>query len=285
MTLISVMQRYRVTLTAPAVLLMVAGCTVPQTQQPNENANAKAPDIPPLSSFVMDFDEFSGGGAAKFATTTQVNTSLVRGRASLQVVVWQGILAATLVIPVAALAESFNHAPVFQDGEWIWSYDFRAAGVLHSAELHGRTVDDRIEWRMLISQDGAFTDVEWFTGTSGILSRSGTWTVNYDPQQVIPFLRIDYNRDADNPDLGQITYTSIEEGGDLEGSYIAHAAIDGADYDRSYSIYLAEPDNLVEIEWDHLMIDGRTKDPAFYGDDEWRCWNEELNDIECPSGQ
>lgn len=271
--------RFMAILATTGLLFPVTGC-IPA----GPPSGVSAPELPPLSSFVMSFDNFvDADSTAKTRQAAQNNTSDVRDRAVVQVVVWQSILTATLAIPVAALAESFNHEPVWQGGlTWLWSYEFRSNARLYTAELTGTIVDTTIEWEMRISRENDFTDVLWFSGTSDPTARSGSWTVNRDPNQVIPFVQIDYARDASDPGLGEITYTSIEDGAQLEGSYIIHASIDTPDYDRAYDIYIDADDNLVEIEWDRLMQDGRAKDPAYYGDSNWRCWSETLQDIDCP---
>lgn len=270
----------QIAITAAAVVafISVAGC--PVTPPPGE----EAPTLPPLSTFVLNFDDFDSGDSSVMGAAPG-STSQVRSRAAFQVGVWQTILTVSLAVPVAALGESFNHTPTWQpDGSWVWAYEFRSQGQLHSAELQARVVNTDVQWDMYISREGAFDNVHWFTGRTGILQRSGTWTVNRDPNEVIPFVRIDYEFDGANSDLGEVRYTSIEEGGELFDSYIVHAVTNGVEYDRAYTIYIAEDENLVEIEWDRLMQDGRAREPVFYGDNDWRCWDETLADRACPAG-
>ena len=204
---------------------------------------------------------------------------------------WQTVVAVNLVIPVAALAESFDHTPTRQDdGTWVWQYDFVAAARRYTARLEGKVEGDHIDWAMYISQEGGWTDVLWFSGQSGLASliegnRTGTWTVNYNPEDVTPYLQIDYEVKLLNGEIGQIKYTSIEEGSELEGSYIVHALAEGEPYDRAYNIYIAADDNLSEIEWHALEKYGRRRDPAVFGDDRWHCWDYTLADVDCDDGQ
>jgi hypothetical protein len=53
-------------------------------------------------------------------------------------------------------------------------------------------------------------------------------------------------------------------------------------YDAFYDIYGAEEDRLLETEWNRDAQAGRVRDEVFFGDADWRCWDETLQDIDCP---
>ena len=48
-----------------------------------------------------------------------------------------------------------------------------------------------------------------------------------------------------------------------------------------YDIYNSEIDNLIEIKWNNPDRDGRVKDAEHYQDNEWHCWDNYLQDIDC----
>lgn len=54
-----------------------------------------------------------------------------------------------------------------------------------------------------------------------------------------------------------------------------------AEFNRFYDIFNIENDNLLEINWNETDKNGRVKDPIKYGDDEWHCWDQDLQDSEC----
>jgi hypothetical protein len=260
-----------------------------QTQAPEGDGDA-APTIPPASSFLIDFDDFATDETAKAVRTA--DPAVMQGVpggywlwAAGNVVVWNTILTVTLVVPVAAYLESFNHDPELRaDGTWVWAYDFRAGGVLHSAELHARTVEGNIEWNMYISKEGQFADVNWFSGLSSVPAGEGTWTLNRDPDNPTPFLLIEYEYDPEDEESGEITYTSIEEGAALNGSHVLYGTTGDAAFDAYYDIYLAETDSLVEIEWNRDTKDGRVRNLQHFGDEHWRCWDAALADVPCEGG-
>lgn len=77
-------------------------------------------------------------------------------------------------------------------------------------------------------------------------------------------------------------YTNVIPDHENNGGYIYYGSTTDDDYDRFYHIYNATNTDLTEINWHHLDEDGRIRGPHFYGDDDWRCWDESLDDIECP---
>ena len=58
---------------------------------------------------------------------------------------------------------------------------------------------------------------------------------------------------------------------------------DVADYfNRYYHLYNAENSNLTEIQWSSVNYDGRVKDAAYFGHENWNCWATNLMDVVCP---
>ena len=52
-------------------------------------------------------------------------------------------------------------------------------------------------------------------------------------------------------------------------------------YDAMYDIFNKGQNNLTEIKWNRTSKDGRVKDPAHFGDEDWHCWNHLLEDTTC----
>lgn len=236
----------------------------------------EAPVIPPQSTFVMDLSDFTSPSLAK--TAAKGNWLWAAGN----VAVWNTAIVVTLAVPVAAFVESFNHSPELQgDGRWLWSYSFTVLGVTFTAKLYGALELDGVKWDMFISQQGLYTDFHWFTGKSDITATTGYWMLNHKPTEPTPFLQIDWTRDAAALS-GDIKYTNIIPDNAENGSYIYQAFNQPAPYTGLYNIYAKSSDNLVAIQWNLETRMGRISDAIHFGDDAWHCWDENLNDVDCP---
>jgi hypothetical protein len=247
----------------------------------------QAPEIPPASTFVMDFADFEqeGGKRVDFDPTAAQLGFENWGYAALNVGVWSVIITVGLAVPVAAFYESFNHEPeLLDDGTFVWSYNFQVANIQHTAELHGVIMGNDVRWDMFISREGDYDDFNWYSGISTLTRTEGTWTLNKNPEEPAPFIDIEWNREPET-ELGDIRYTNVEPDVPQNGGYIAYAISDDEPYDASYAIYGAEDDNLIEIEWNGTTRAGRVRAPAHFGDSEWHCWDEDRQNADCPAEQ
>jgi hypothetical protein len=262
------------------ISLMLFSCS---EEDPNAPAEQR-PDIPPQSTFVMDFSEFPDTLAPAllgkvFSTDTLQRTNW--GWAALNAGVWNIVLTITLAVPVAAFGEAFNHEPVQQpDNSWLWTYDLNIGGIVHTAKLFGSTVSEGNEWRMLVTKQGYYEDFEWYTGFSNFPRTSGTWALNKDPNDPNPFLFIEWNRNTQQ-NTADIKYTNIVPGDPANGSYIFYGKTNGDPYNRFYDIFGQEENRNINIEWNYENLFGRVMDELRFGDQDWHCWNEQLFNIDC----
>ena len=240
------------------------------------NKNETPPDLPPVGSFVMDFDDFNNiskaaGDSTKFNAAVSV----------LAVGIWNIVLTATMAVPVAAFREAFNH-----EGEWdkkkegyVWAYTVPIGAATYSLELVGYVDDESsTTWEMYISLGGGFQDVLWYEGVVATNGTSATWTLNKDGNNPESFLKIVYSKtDAENT---SIRYTNVEDS-DNNGSYIDFSTYSGDDhYDRQYDIYGAPENKLVEIVWNNKDKQGYFTSPTVSNGDK-KCWNGFLEDDVC----
>jgi hypothetical protein len=241
----------------------------------------EVPELPPLSTFTIDFSDFTESGMA----TTQMGVAAAAAgtywtRSAVVVGVWNLIIAGTLAPPTAAFIASFNHEPVWDGEAWTWSYDFSVLSVQHSARLEATFISAGVQWDMFITREGGFTDFHWFTGVSHLSGTSGTWSLNRGPDNPSPFIDIEWSRAASGETYG-ITYTNVVSGADEYGSFIEYAVTGETPFDAFYSLYGAQGGNLTEIEWNRTTKDGRTRDPAWFQDSDWRCWDSALENTTC----
>jgi len=239
------------------------------------------PTVPPQSTMRIDFSVFPDTTSPATVQKTQLTRSNW-GWAALNVAVWNSLLTLTLAIPVAAFGESFNHQPILQDdGSWLWSYSVSVGGINHTVKLYGKTVNEGVEWRMLLTKEGQYNDFEWVTGLSNLPATSGTWSLNYSPNDPNPFLLIEWNRNPTEA-TGDIKFSNIIPGGAENGGYIYGEVNNGTPFNAIYHIYNAGEDNLTEIEWHRTNNEGRVKDALHFQDNNWKCWDTNLMDITCP---
>ncbi len=264
-----------------AFSLLFVGCSDDDPTGPAE----EAPPLPPQSSFVMNFDDFDRGDGVSplFGKRTQSETKDYWFRAAFQIGIWDALLNLALIVPAASFVAAFGQDPVWQpeDNSWNWAYSFTAGGVEHSAVLNGRVDGDQVFWIMTISKESEYTDFEWYTGISQLDRSAGSWNLNHSPTDPRPFLAIEWTYD-DAADTGTLKYTNVIPENPNNGGYISYGSTTDNEYDRFYNLYNVPNANLVEIEWHHIDGDGRIRDPHFYGDNNWRCWDESQNDVECP---
>jgi hypothetical protein len=244
----------------------------------------EAPDIPPLSTFVMDFESFpdtSGGAAFQKGQQLEIQAKDHWGWAAFNILVWNALLTVTLATPVAAFTRSFQEDPQFSNGKWMWSYSFNAFGIPYSAELHATAVADGINWEMFISKANEYENFNWFSGFSNLLLTEGNWTLNKNPGDPVSFLRIDWNRNP-SANTADIKYSNITDKDPESGGYIFYGISNSGDYDRFYDVFNKGLNNLTEIEWLFSTKEGRIKDPNHFQSNEWYCWDPELEDRACP---
>lgn len=249
--------------------------------------NEPAPQIPPIETFVIDFSDFDDGSKSVLFNSVDLRgvdtvTYDNWGFAGANVVIWNTILTIGLAVPVASFVESFNHEGVYQpdDNSWIWTYDVLVGLTKYTAELHAEIINDYVHWKMYISQQGGYSDFLWYTGESKSDRTEGTWTLYNTPNDPAPLLGIDWHRSSDNT-TGDIRYTNIVPYGAENGGYISHAITTETPFDANYDIYNKGQDNLTEIEWNRAVKDGRITDMNHFGDEEWHCWDNLLQDIDC----
>jgi hypothetical protein len=290
------------------IILLCAGCasstntskTTKTTQTPTQSI--LPPQIPPQSTFEMDFSDFAQSQFAYIPsqTSTILLASYSPDRspmtttpnalgdhsnwvfAALNVGFWNLAGFVGLAVPVAAFEGSIKQTPVKQpDGSWIWTYSITVQGVTYTAELHGKYTDTDVRWDMYITKENDYTNYLWYYGESNSGSTQGYWVLKDKPSNPNDLLRIDWDRDPANG-TGDIKYTNIVPGSAENGGYISFTAIKGQDFDRSYTIYNKVKNETTYIEWNGTTKVGHVKDSVHFGDSNWHSWDSSLNNKTSP---
>jgi hypothetical protein len=292
----------------PLTALLSAGCAASNKGTRNTNTS-KPPQIPPQSTFIMDFSDFIQGknsfnldqnsaqnsGRSSVLWVSSLPDSVLSsstlyalgdranwGFAALNVGFWNLVGFAGLAIPVAAFVESIKQNPVKQpDNSWIWTYSITVQGITYTAKLNGKYVDPGVRWDMYVTKQNDFTDFLWYYGESDLGATQGFWILKDNPANPNDLLRIDWHR---NPagETGDIKYTNIVPAGPENGGYISFAVSQDPVYDRSYKIYNKGKNGTTYIEWDNSSKAGRVKDSSHFKDDIWHYWDSYLKDTPQP---
>lgn len=244
------------------------------------NPQNQAPVIPPQSSMIINFEEFPDTGSIEKIEIQKLsirNWSWAAGN----VAYWNSLLTLTLAVPVAAFKEAFNHQAVLQsDGSWLWQYNVIVNDLLFTAKLFGKTVSEGVEWKMLLSKSGEYSDFEWFTGFSNLPATEGNWTLNKDPNSPSSFLSIEWKRNIEEG-TADVKYTLLSPALPQNGSFIFYGKTNEVPLNRFYKIFKAELNNMIEIKWNYESYFGRVKDSVYFEDTNWHCWDVKLDDTNC----
>jgi hypothetical protein len=260
-----------------SVLGFIAGC-----EDDPASSHGTAPEIPPQSTFIMEFSDFEQESMPNPTKQAMALTTANWTYAALNVGIWNTIITVGLAVPVAAFVAAFQHNAVWQpDNSWEWSYSFLAGGAMHTARLNGKVVEQQVQWKMYISRQDAFTDFLWYTGTADLAATEGQWILYDNPESETELLQIDWHRNIAEG-TADIKYTNIVPDGAENGGYIFYGIVAGETYDRFYEIYNKGLDNITDIEWNYASKAGRVMDENHFGDTDWHCWDGTLSDITCP---
>jgi len=237
-----------------------------------------APEIPPLSTMVMDVENFTEGTTSSAFMEGRVKSKLNWTSAALQVGFWNTILALNMAVPVAAFGASINETPTFDSdrGVWVWSFDYDFVGRTYTSELTGKVVGSQVEWNMYISEEAGFQDVLWYSGIMELDGSGGYWLLSKNANNPVEYLRIDWEREAE--DVGSIKYEVVESGVDEIGSYIEYGRMASGDYNVFYVVDITSTDKSANIEWNDETGVGRVE---YNNSGEYLCWDENFDDVDC----
>ncbi len=256
---------------ATAVAFAVTSCDKEPADQ--------RPELPPVESMMMDFSDFSEQPAsAKGSSPSYQNFS----RSYLTLGFWNVSVTLVSALPVAAYAHALQQTPVYLgDNTWEWSYDFSWNSVSYAAKLTARRMSNQEFSAEMAIGFSAFPEngVKWFDGVVRYDHTKADWT--FYKEGAIPVLEVGWNKDFES-EAADLTYTYTEAGQKESGSYIMWKYIPGEVYDAAYTVSMA--DGTTSIEWNISTLEGRVKDPVFFGDETWHCWDSHANglaDVDC----
>lgn len=247
-----------------------------------------SPELPPLSSMVIDFDDLNNAHNTKAAATSDDHWEYARAVTG----VWNLALVSTLAVPVASFRSALNKQAEYLGGsKWQWTYTVDGFTSQYTARLTGEISGSQVNWEMYVEKSGieGFDEFLWFSGSSQTDAKSGFWVLNHSAEFPENMLRIDWAVEGD--EVGSIQYTYIRdlnndrETDQFKNSYVIYG-LQEADHDAFYDVhvydYFQEMFVDVDIEWNRTDYNGRVMAPAYFEDSEWHCWDDTGLDTDCP---
>lgn len=255
-------------------------------QKDSQSPLTEPPSIPPQATMLMDFSNFADEeNVSTFAGSVEgLQENQSKGNwawAASNVVVWSAITKITLAVPVAAFIASFQNDPQYtDDGRWLWTNSFNVMMFSYTSNLYAKIRSNKIEWEMYISETNGFSNFLWYTGESDLEAQQGKWLFNQNPKVPNPFIEAIWHRDGDQ--ITDIKYKNVVPEAAANGSYIYFALTGNETYDMSFDLYDKVQDHHILVEWNRMNRFGRVKDALHFEDEEWHCWDENRDDIDCP---
>ena len=255
-----------------------------------------APELPPAEMYTIPLSFFLGtegdpdNSAKRLGNANFVSTHNFQYGAG-NLLLWNTKVAFKTVLPLYIFAQAYDAEPVPLDlFTWQRKYQYNGLGgktfdvVLTSKYIIEWGKEWEVEWTMTLSEEGGFQDFEWLKGIVALNFSRAEFSLNQDPSNPSPLVYINYEGSLDLVDPLQsevtIRYTSADPNRSTF-KYLEYSSIPESGYTGSYDIKGAEGSSSIEIQWNLENKTGRVKDFGEYGDNEWHCWDEALEDTDC----
>lgn len=275
-----------------AILLSTAIFVIPSCQKEDigQPDGLEAPQLPPSSMFTMPTGEFDPASVdtSGFSENGERNMDTYWHwfYAAINLTVWHTAVVLEMAVPTAAFDAAFTVEPVYIGNlAFQWAYDYVApielGGHTYNVVLVGQYAPDfsEVYWTMTLSQVGGFQNFEWYTGVTSTTVNEGTFTLNHQPANPENYLLLTYAGDEATGNAA-IRFTRIVPNSPDFGDYVEYRVTPATVYDLAFDVQQT-PGDLLEIQWNELGSFGRVRHLAFYGDDNWRCWDGTGKDIDC----
>ncbi|MEQ9303172.1 MAG: hypothetical protein RJQ14_04590 [Marinoscillum sp.] len=258
-----------------AVSVLMVGCG-----EDVENPG-NPPELPPKASLTANLGNFPQNEDGRVDETNAKGNFLF---AAVNVGFWQTLVGAAIVIPAAAFEAAFDESfeYVASERKWKSSYTVGTSGSLISAELYAENKGETVGWEMYLSQEGQFDRFLWFTGESRVDNTGGEWILYTTPADPKEVLHIDWDRNG--ADFINSKYVMVDSESSKEGSFIEYGLSTEADFTHYYEVSVVDTegdDYDAFILFNETTTEGRIKSEAYFGDSDFRCWDDGLEDIDC----
>ncbi len=231
------------------------------------------PTLPPSQTMELNDNEFSSNGQKALGATNWFSAAVTVG-------VWSTIVKVTFALPIIAYEHALDQTPQRVDNStWLWQYDVNFGLSTHHVKLYG-SVDpneDMVSWEMYVD------DFNWFVGENNIEATEGYW-IFYSPNDKQEKLKVEWTYNYSDS-TGTAKYIVIDQDADNYNSYLYYGNNMSGLYNCFFDIVNTADTSSVEIQWNNQTKIGRIKSVKYFGDEAWHCWDENLQDCQCPSSK
>ncbi len=234
----------------------------------------QAPIAPSVESFIIDMSDFDKTPTQRLNTNYEHFNFAVKSLND-----WKTLIKAYLDLPINAYKEATKQAAIYQTSQfWLWTCDFDLMKVNYSASLFGRVKNDSVNWNMYVSSEGVFKDFMCLKGQSSLNHHQGYWRLKDNAVDNKEIIKIEWS-ELNNT----IKYTDISSEKDQKGNYIEAGVLEKNDnnFTNYLKIYDASKAVMTEIQWDKITKKGRVKNTQYFKNEDWHCWNSELENDDC----
>ena len=263
------------------ILLTLQSCT---QEGNNDNPdNLTVPSIPPTSLFTIPTQSFGLVSDKESSSTRNDKSNWIH--AGLNVLVWNSVVFVNTAVPIAAFGRAFDYKAEFIGNKtWEWSYEYQSppdhGSKKYNVSLTGKYLSDNAEvaWTLTVTEQGSSNGFVWYEGLVSIDHTSGKFTLNKDPQDPKPYMSISFVKKTDKDDV-TIRFSNILTNAAGNGDYIEWRTNNGNEFDRAYDVF--NENNLLEIQANSVLDNGKVKHPKHFNDEEWHCWDTAQFNIDC----
>jgi len=255
------------------------------TQESNDDNpdNLAAPIIPSESLFTIPTQSFGVVGDKESSSSR--NSKSNWAHAGLNVLLWNSVVFVNTSVPIAAFRRAFDFkAEYIGNMTWEWNYHYQAppanGSKKYDVSLTGKLINNKEEvaWTMTVTEEVSGNSFIWYEGVISRDHSSGNFTINKDPQDPKPYMNLSFVKNLDTDDIS-IKFTNVSTADPGLGDYIEWSTDKDNEYDRAYDVFTK--DDLLEIQSNSILKNGKVKHPSHFNDDEWHCWDTNRFNIEC----
>jgi hypothetical protein len=263
-----------------ALVAIVSSCV----ENPNPVPEV-APEVPMAEMYTIPTEAVTESTTDTTSGSTMGNTYKNWVHAGVNLLVWNTAIIVNTAVPVTAFSRAVNETATYVgNGTFEWSYQYQGPVHTYDVVLTGQYINggQDVEWIMNVSQVGGFSNFEWYRGISATDFSEATFTVNHRPFNPAPYLQIDYQRDYSN-DHASIRYTNVNTSNNSFGGYLEYRVEPTSSFNRAFDIQGGQnsPNTFIEIQWLEPTGQGRVKNPDFFNDNDWHCWDQNRADTDC----
>ncbi len=259
------MKKFTVIIFALVLILGMTSC----------KKKVEQPVLPPSQTMELNDNNFQGNTSEKVEGYGNWFSAAVTGG------FWSAIVKVSFAIPIYAYKHALEQTPQKVDNStWLWQYNVQFMGINHHVKLYG-SVDpnqDMVSWEMYVD------DFNWFVGENNVAATEGYWIFYSKDAQPKEKLKVEWTYDYSDS-TGTAKYIVVDQDANNYNSYLYYGNnLDGL-YNCFFNIVNTSDTSSVEIQWNNQSRVGRIKSSKYFGDQAWHCWNESLQDCQCPSSK